>query len=212
MKSLLPPRSTAVVLMMVGACLLGSATTLVSRPGQSHADISCGADVAKLALKLGSEMTCTFLKVSLRKMEFQGADLSGIILAESDLTRVDLRGANLSGANLMGSYLNHAKLEKANLSGTNLSWGQFWQADLQEANLRDADLSRAELRRANLRYADLRGARLEKAVLAVADLRGADLRGANLQDADFIKAKYDDSTRWPTSFNPSSTQADKDDD
>lgn len=206
----LTSRSSALLAIMLSACLLGGALTLLPGPSVSLADISCGSDVALVAIKLkANQAACSFFKVSLRKSDLHDADLTRIILAESDLTRADLHNANLTGANLMGSFFNHANMEKANLTGANLSWGQFWSANLKEANLRGADLSRAELRRADLRYADLRGARLDMAVLAVADLRGADLRGAKLEGADFIKAKYDDATQWPERFNPASTTADK---
>lgn len=52
----------------------------------------------------------------------------------------------------------------------------------------------------------LRGARLVRADVAYADLCGADLRGADLRarlgGANLQGARYDETTRWPSSFHP----------
>lgn len=91
------------------------------------------------------------------------ADLTGLVLAECDL----------SGANLQG-----ARLDRAELHGTRLA-----RANLRGASLEGAFLVRADLHHADLRGACLRGANLRKAELTGADLTGADLRDAELDGA-----------------------------
>jgi hypothetical protein len=79
-------------------------------------------------------------------------------------------------------------LVEANLEG----------ADLCAANLAGANLARAALFRADLRTANLVGADLGAANLVGADLGGADLRGANLDGGE-----WDETTIWPTGYQPS---------
>src|SRR5205823_7679515 len=79
--------------------------------------------------------------------------------------------------------------------------------DLTGANLRDATLKHAYLDSVDLTRADLRGADLACAFLLTTILADADLRGANmlafgLQQAHLRGARYDETTRWPTHFNP----------
>ncbi len=101
------------------------------------------------------------------------ADLHGALLANAMLDAANLELANLSGADLSSATLLGTRLRGANLSSAILRYAQLAGADLQDANLEKADLSMADLR-ANFRDANLTGA----------DLRGANLAGANLQYAN----------------------------
>jgi hypothetical protein len=108
----------------------------------------------------------------------------------------------LEDVDLRGAYLYRADLRGANLRGARLSG-----ADLREANLAGADLTGAEIRDVMLYEADLRGARLRGA-----DLRRADFRRTRLADADLTgvlltNAKYRQSMRWPTGFDPQAAGA-----
>lgn len=80
-------------------------------------------------------------------------DLSGLNLAERNLTEADF-----SGAVMIGATLYSANLERASLYCT---------------DLRDSNLQSAKLIRADMRGASLRGAKLAYAMLDGADLRAA---------------------------------------
>jgi len=74
---------------------------------------------------------------------------------------LDLEGADLSGLDLADVRLNAARLAGANLEGANLRDARLNAADMRNCNLRQADLSDATLHRADLTGADLRGARID---------------------------------------------------
>lgn len=122
--------------------------------------------------------------ISLRRVQWSGAELE-----HSDLHDADLFGAQLSGASLRFANLSGANLATADLRGADL-----WDADISKATLAGADLRKSSLILADLRdtsfYSpnhsgvDLRGAKLR-----AADLRGANLRDAKLSGADLTKAK-----------------------
>ena len=110
----------------------------------------------------------------------RGADLSGIIVKETDqgdVVEVKIGDADLRNADLSG----------ANLRETNLSGAQLFNANLSRANLRAADLSRANLVHTTFYKAKLVKAKLYKAQLDDADFRNADLSGADLSEAAFVQ-------------------------
>jgi hypothetical protein len=72
-----------------------------------------------------------------------GADLRGVTLDHSNLSRVAFEGADLSAANLSSSdlesaVLTNATLDRTNLSNTKLNQANFTGADLTDATLRGA--------------------------------------------------------------------------
>jgi len=103
---------------------------------------------------------------------------------------------------LRGAYLYRADLAGANLRGARLSG-----ADLREANLAGADLTGAEIRDVMLYEADLNRARLRGADLRRADFRCTRLADADLTGALLANAKYRQSMRWPTGFDPQAAGA-----
>ena len=113
------------------------------------------------------------------------ASAAPIDVTSGELAYARLAGETLSGLSLRGADLNHADLRRADLTNTDLRG-----ADLSYANLRGADLTGADIRRADL---------------TTADLRGADFTNANLQGADLTDALWDNHTRWPAGFTPSTT-------
>ena len=109
----------------------------------------------------------------LRDACLQEADMSGVLLDLTALTRADPRHANLRGAGLR-------------------------DARLDEADLRDARLGGAFLLGTSLRGADLRGAYLRLARLDAADLSDANLEGAEgLTQAQLERAKLNSGTKLP---------------
>ena len=105
-----------------------------------------------------------------------GANLTGGLFGEADLT-----GANLTGANLKGVYLERADLTEVNLRGANLHLANFYMAYLERADLSGANLS---------------GAYLTGTFNSMGKLVPG-LYGANLN-----RTVADRNTRWPEGFDP----------
>ncbi|MGH1423444.1 MAG: pentapeptide repeat-containing protein [Pseudooceanicola sp.] len=110
------------------------------------------------------------------RLGLERAPLTGLILANRDLTDAYLTGARLQGADLNGAQLRGANFHRAALLGANLV----------EAELQGADLGRADLQVANLRLAKMQGVAFwlahsnEFTTLHNAGLFGASLRGVDL--------------------------------
>lgn len=125
-----------------------------------------------------------FTDSQFEELNLYEADLSGVDLSNSNLSLVCMSQANLNGANLSNTDMSDCDLTGASLKGANLSGANLNCADLSQANLNEANLCNA-----NLSYSTLNGA----------DLENADLRGANLDDVE-----YDETTKFPKDFDPSS--------
>jgi uncharacterized protein YjbI with pentapeptide repeats len=125
--------------------------------------------------------------------------LVGVRLVGQQLPHVDMREADLSGAVLSHTTLTGADLRRVTLTGAVLRSTVMTAANLRSAHLEGTTMTRTTAVGACLRDADLRGSDLSEARLAATDLRGADLRGATLAGADFTRAMYDVTTRWPSS-------------
>jgi uncharacterized protein YjbI with pentapeptide repeats len=131
-------------------------------------------------------------RVDLIRSDLGHSDLAGADLHYSDLSQSMLLGADLRGSDLTGAWFVRAILIDARLH----------QADLRSAVLWEARLEGADLRATDLTTADLTGARLDGARLDLADLRGADFSQAVLGNPTFHGAVADNTTIWPTDFDP----------
>jgi hypothetical protein len=125
-----------------------------------------------------------------RPFDLRKADLSGLILARSDLG-----GADLSGANLVGASLADCNLSQANLSDATLVRAELTRCRLCEASLRAANASFSRFHSCDFRWVDA-----EKAVFEGASLTGSYLtRGnwaeVNARKADLLRADLSFS-RW----------------
>jgi uncharacterized protein YjbI with pentapeptide repeats len=131
--------------------------------------------------------------------------LLGSVADKGQLCTLNLRKAVLVGMELEGINLESADLTGADLTGCNLYWSYLRGATLTGTTLRKAELRGANLRDTELRGADLRWADLSlDNVGAGTQLQGADLRGAALEGVNLTGAEYDDETRFPDGFDPSS--------
>ena len=108
-------------------------------------------------------------------------------IADAILKAAHLAGVRLVEVNLVGGKLVNAILEGTDLTRANLTEAVMEGANLTKANLMDAVLERTNLVQANLNQANLRGT----------NLKGADLTNANLNGAT-----YDETTIWPSGFDP----------
>lgn len=119
-----------------------------------------------------------------RKVSFRRANLSGIDLSYVNLSRADFSQASLLGANLTGACLMEADLTDCNLESARLS-----DADLQRAKLVGSNLALATLANSSLAHADLSLTNLARSRFIAADLTGASLVGANCFAVNFSLAK-----------------------
>lgn len=117
------------------------------------------------------------------KLDFTGADLSGLELSDAELIEAMLPGVRLVGADLASAWLIGTVLRDADLSRCNLRKAQARACDARGAVFRGANLQRAEFDDANLRGADLSQTRLSGAALLGTDLRDADLRECSFGQA-----------------------------
>jgi hypothetical protein len=130
-------------------------------------------------------------------VDLTGAALPGVNLGGLDFSSARFDGASLAGGWLLECNLSGARLRKANLARAWCAGARFHQASLQGALLVGANL-----RGCDCRKADLGGANLSGATLDGADLRGADLSATTLKGATVARARYDNDTRFPASFEP----------
>lgn len=114
-----------------------------------------------------------FAPGALRCANLAGADLSGLSLAQADLTGALLRNANLQHTDLTQATLSGADLSGANLSGATMIQVTAHGTRLVGANLSGADLTQADLTGANLSRANLSGASFSQATLTGANFKGA---------------------------------------
>ena len=110
-------------------------------------------------------------------------DLSGALLANSDLSRL-----NLSDVILASSDLSNADLRKARLTQADLRWANLADADFRGADLTDADFREASLAGADLRDDD-EPMRVAGILLGGADLSNATLAAQLPLEADLESAR-----------------------
>lgn len=127
---------------------------------------------------------CSSNCIDLTRADLRGAGLSRADLGWGiSLRQVDFTGANLSSANLTGADFGFANLSGANLIGVDLSRANLSGANLSHASLSDANLHKARLHRTCLVEADLYNTRFTRAALSYANLSHANLSHANLSNA-----------------------------
>jgi len=119
-----------------------------------------------------------------RRIELQGADLSGAKLDKVNMCGYDFKGANFSNSSLIEAELWNSEFPKGVFSGANLERCSFENSVLNGANFQKANLTGANL--------------------ANSKLLGADFTGAKLKDASFAAAQYDQTTIFPKGFAPPS--------
>ncbi len=78
-------------------------------------------------------------------VDYSNCNLSGVVLADLNLSGADFSGADLTNADLSGANLVSADFVDANLSGANLSGADLTGADLSGADFSGANLSGANL-------------------------------------------------------------------
>jgi uncharacterized protein YjbI with pentapeptide repeats len=115
---------------------------------------------------------------------------------------LDYDGLDLTGKRLVNTDLHNSTFQKARLNHADLSTSNLLYANFAHTDMRSCRLVKSSLDFAFLYHADLRDANLTEASLWGACLSGADLRGATLKGVQFTRATYDGATRWPVGFDP----------
>jgi len=99
----------------------------------------------------------------------------------------------LEDVNWNGADLTSVLLKQANLRNAKLNETRFFDANFEKANLKDANLRRAYLRGANLQEADLGDANLQNANLLNTNLKGAKISKYQICKAGLLyKAQIDE--------------------
>jgi uncharacterized protein YjbI with pentapeptide repeats len=156
---------------------------------------------------------------------FTGADLRHLDPEGADFSDATFSGKDQDGGVRLGADLRHARLVGADLRGAKLGGENLYEpagpneldpnpAGVEGGTLRDGLPGAIRLRGGGVHsYTDTYGTCslvLTRRSLIVyegymplgVDLRGADLRGALLDGADLRGALADETTRWPSGFNP----------
>jgi len=133
-------------------------------------------------------------------------DLSGAELSEMPAEGMHLAGVNLMGANLAGSRLANSSLRESNLSGSDLSRVDLTNADLFKSSFRTANLAGTIFSGAVIYGADFSPPPV-RPHMSLAVERGRAQQSerdwlAMLAKAQFDRARYDYSTKWPPGFEP----------
>ena len=156
-------------------------------------------------------------KFPVRFAQFEGADLTGVDLSQTELFQAQLTGVILNKARLIGANLNFADLHGAKLRGATLGiqpGKEGEAATLRGAFMTDVDLTDADLRSCDLTGAHLYGdqqqtllvrTRLDSASFVNAICAGARFSGS-LNNAVFVGAQlvntvFNGATLTGTKFN-----------
>jgi hypothetical protein len=136
----------------------------------------------------------------LHGLDFKGANLAGIDLADRDL-----QGSQFEKANLKKASLWSCKLEATNFARANLTDARLAHIDCEGATFANAKLVRCDISIATLRNAIFHGADLTGSDLSRSWLEGADFTGAKLDGADLNHCEYDANTKFPEGYVPPDT-------
>lgn len=177
----------------------------------------------RLALLVLAAMFVGVGELQAQSKSFQNEDISGRDLANQNLDGADFTGATLtrvtfSRARLKGAIFKDADLRGAAFYKADVSGADFTGAELSANGMDEANFSRAILEGVDLKgnitgfRVNFRGANLKRTkgwnICSACDFGDADLRGANLlrlmphPETRFRGALYNDSTRFPTWFDP----------
>jgi len=139
--------------------------------------------------------------------DFEGVNLSGVIMKNSDLTGINLKGAILSQSNLEKVTLNDANLNQCSFREARLSTVDFWDADLSEADFSGAYLYRVIFARANLKKTNFyslvcldKDCKFEGAKMTHASFKNTEMRYRNLSEFDLENCDFSETNLENANF------------
>lgn len=105
------------------------------------------------------------------------ANLAGIALIDSNLTKANLDESNLTGSDLSGTDFTGVLGRRISAASSNFdrcvfSRARFYNGDFDGCSMRGADLRNADFRRTSFRNVDLTDALLDNANFSEADVTG----------------------------------------
>ena len=159
-----------------------------------------GADLPEAQILNSDLSRAMFHHSNLSGIHVANTDLTGAFFRDADMSKaqfydVGFTGAHLASANLSGAMLQDAEMVRMNLHNVNLSGANLGGANLSGSILQNAKISKAWLDHANLSAASFLRADLSRSLLIGADLSGArmldtDLTSANISDANISGVQF----------------------
>lgn len=136
------------------------------------------------AIALASKKVSRHQKFELISVDLQGADLSRLNFDGIDLTHVLLNDANLNDVGLEGSTIKDSRLDRVEAARLNLSKSIIIKTCLEGAQLKSANIQNA-----TLREVDFNGANLTLANLSSSTLDKIRFGNALIEKSNFFNAK-----------------------
>ncbi|MFB8281909.1 pentapeptide repeat-containing protein [Nocardia colli] len=188
----------------------------------------CSADYdaseAFVAVDVQAALTVIGKRQSDSNLNLENACLPGAVLAGANLRHVNLDNTNLFGASLKGADLSWAhghntSAPLANFSGARMFEARFDRPNFKLAQFEQADLTRTRFVVANCDTCTFFGAKFDDSFWRQVDIRGArfayEMEGTSkdspssstpeqLNKIDAWDIRFDDTTRFPKGFIPSS--------
>jgi uncharacterized protein YjbI with pentapeptide repeats len=151
----------------------------------AHESIWLRVSLAK-AIFAGADLTrSVFIEANVAGADFQGATLTRVGFVKTDVTGAIFRGAKMDGA----QFVHGTSLAGADLSGVEMKQAMLREVDLTGATLEGAVLDASDLSACNATDADLTGIRARGALFIRSDLTRAKASSADLLGAILQKAK-----------------------
>ena len=120
------------------------------------------------------------------RMDFEGADFSGLTLQNFSFKECNLRNTNFSRSNLKGTDFNSSIIRNSDFDQTNLELAVLAGGDLSGSVFKNANLDWADLRDANLSKCDFSNCSLETVIIN--------------DDTNFYGATFNENTILPFEF------------
>lgn len=130
-----------------------------------------------------------FRRVGFQESTACGADFSGAVFVEAQMSRFFAPSARFSRCRIENSFLQgHHARDLVNRAGK-IVRGGF--SDFSECDFSDATIVASTLRHCDLRRASVMGAKFERCSFEASDLRGIDLVVGEFVECDFQNAMVD---------------------
>lgn len=136
---------------------------------------------------------------------FVGANFTGALLIEADMSGLDFEGATFQNADLTGADLSGSKLSRADFEGATLMNTKFCDAvgigiNFSKVKGDCANFSKAEISASKFTDAKLRGALFQGSTIRTSNFEKADLSNAMMQEGSFIQSSFSKSDLTATDF------------
>ena len=121
---------------------------------------------------------------------------------ECDCGKIDVQNRNMRGASMIHAFLFRANLVSVDFAGANLNSSYMYSTYLKGCSFSATNMEGAVLAHSMLSGCTFHNCKLTNADLDGSEFLNCDFRQADLSGAHFENCAYNDSTRWPTGYNP----------